>query len=415
MKSGRMFVLLFVIPLLFSGGCSTSKNSGHKPRLLLISFDGFRYDYPEKTETPNFDSFIKEGVTSEGLIPVFPTKTFPNHYSIVTGLYPEHTGIIANTMYDPEWDKWYRINDRNAVENGAWYQGEPIWNTIEKQELTAATMFWVGSEAGIQGEHPTYWKPYDGNMPERARIDTVVSWLSKEQNPADFATLYFELVDHAGHEHGLGSGSLIEAIQKSDRLVGYLKEELIEKNLWDSLNIIILSDHGMVELSAHQIILLDSIINMDHVERIIWDPATMIQPKTGMVDEVYQNLKEVENHYIVYKKEDLPDRYHLKNHRRVPDIVMMADPGYTILSESRKPGFLEQLPGATHGYDNKHKQMLAFFAARGPAFVSGDTVSKFQNIHLYELMNHLLHSRPAPNDGSLDSIRVLLKQVADPG
>lgn len=414
LKSLIFTLIAFFIAV--AGGCEksgTNTNKGQKPanQLLLISFDGFRYDYLNRVPTPNFDSLAANGVISEGLIPVFPTKTFPNHYSIATGLYPENTGFIGNTMYDPEFQEWYRIRDREAVENKKWYGGEPIWNTAEKQGLRTGTMFWVGSEAPIQDMRPTYWKPFDGSKPYEARIDTVVKWLSYPDDKAvDFATLYFELVDNIGHDHGLKSDTLDMAIQRADSLLGYLKENLKMENKWSSLNVIVVSDHGMVDLSADKMIMLDSIIDMDNVERITWAPATMIQPKEGKTEEVYGALKENENHYHVYKKEDLPKRYHLKNSRRVPDIVMVADLGYTILDENYKDRFLNNLPTATHGYDNNAKIMQALFIAKGPAFAEGKKISSFQNIHIYELMNHLLGTKPAPNDGSLDSVKVMLKE-----
>ena len=381
-----------------------------RPRLLLISFDGFRYDYLGRAETPNFDRFIEGGVQSEGLMPVFPTKTFPNHYAIVTGLYPENSGIIANTMYDPEWERWYRIGDREAVEDPRWYQGEPIWNTAEKQGVTTGTMFWIGSEAPIQGMRPTYWKRYYGSMPERARIDTVVSWFTREKNPVDLATLYFELVDDAGHDYGLYSDSLDAAIRKSDRLLGYLKQRLTEADLWDAVNILIVSDHGMVELSEQRIIVLDEIIDLDKVERIVWDPVTMIQPEKGSEELLYRRLKRAENHYRIYRKEDLPEKYHLKNHRRVPDLLMIAEPGYAIIDRSYRSRFLERLPAADHGYDNHSEKMQAFFAARGPAVVSGKRMERIEVVDLYELMCRIMNIVPAPNDGSMDGLRMLLTE-----
>lgn len=391
--------------------CTSVEQPAQKPeQVLLISFDGFRYDYLEFEETPHFDSLVANGVISEGLIPVFPTKTFPNHYSIATGLYPENTGLVANTMYDPEFEAWYRISDRRAVENPEWYGGEPIWNTAEKQGLKAGTMFWVGSEAPIQDMRPGYWKIYDESMTEESRIDTVVKWMSYPNGKAvHFATLYFELVDAAGHNHGLQSDSLKAAIRKADRLLGYLKQNLREEGKWETINLIIVSDHGMVDLSADKTIRLDSIIDMENVERITWDPLTMIQPKEGKTEELYKALKENENHYRVYRKEDLPDRYHLKNHRRVPDLLVIADLGYTLLNESFRDRFLQNLPAATHGYDNAEKEMHAFFAAHGPAFRSGEVLPSFQNIHIYELLNHLLGTEPAPNDGSLDSVKTVLR------
>lgn len=403
---GLFFVITFY-------GCRQSENvaTDSKNKVLLLSFDGFRYDDLTFTDTPHFDSLITGGVTSKGLIPVFPTKTFPNHYSIATGLYPEHTGLVANTMYDPVYEEWYRISNRDAVEDPRWYGGEPIWNTVEKQGLKAGTMFWVGSEAPIQNMRPSYWKRYDESMTETARIDTVVKWLAYPGDAsADFATLYFEHVDATGHDYGLQSDALAEAIQKSDSLVGYLKQRLRESELWDRTNLIIVSDHGMVDLTAEKTILIDSIINMEDVERITWAPATMIQPKEGKTESVYRDLKQNENGYQVYRKADLPDRYHLKENRRVADLVVIADLGYTLLNEGYRDRFISNLPSATHGYDNGIKEMQALFAARGPAFKSGEEVPSFQNIHLYELMSHLLGIEPAPNDGSLDSVKVMLRE-----
>lgn len=407
---------LLILVVMGTSACSDSNSNSEmnqvpapENQLLLISFDGFRHDYLNRVNTPHFDTLVSNGVKSEGLVPVFPTKTFPNHYSIVTGLYTENTGLIDNMMYDPQFEEWYRISDREAVENKKWYGGEPIWNTAEKQGLRSGTMFWVGSEAPVQDMRPTFWKPFDGSMSYTARVDTVVKWLTYADDRAvDFATLYFELVDSEGHNHGLESDSLDMAIQKADSLLGYLKENLRRENNWDNLNVIVVSDHGMVDLSAEKMIMLDSIINMEDVERIRWAPATMIQPKEGKTEEVYRLLKKNEENYRVYRKEDLPERYHLKNHRRVPEIVMVADLGYTILNEGYRQRFLNNLPAATHGYDNSAGEMHALFVAKGPAFKSGVTISEFSNIHIYELMNHLLCTKPAPNDGSLDSVKVML-------
>jgi len=405
----RAFTILFLVVFVGFIGCSSEQQSDPS-KTLLISFDGFGHDYLQKTATPHFDSLAVKGVEAEGLIPVFPSKTFPNHYSIATGLYPENSGFVNNTMYDPKWEEWYRIGDREAVEDGKWYGGEPIWNTLEKQGIKTGTMFWVGSEADIQGRYPTHWKTYDGDMPGKARIDTVIKWMTAPGDDAvDFATLYYSDVDSKGHRYGTKSDSVKQAIQRADRLMGYLKQEMKAKNLWNDTNIIILSDHGMVNQSADKLIRLDKIIDMDDTERVIWGPATMIQPKEDRKQEVYQALKSAEENYRVFKKEDLPERYHLKNHRRVEDIVMVADLGYTILDEDYQDDFIESLPRATHGYDNNVKAMQAFFIAHGPAFKQGEKVDPFQNIHIYELINHLMDTKPATNDGSLDSVRVLLK------
>jgi predicted AlkP superfamily pyrophosphatase or phosphodiesterase len=411
MKRLNLFLFLGIFfGVLFTGCSDTPQKQSEGDKLLLISFDGFRYDYLDKVDTPHFDTLVSEGVRAEGLIPVFPSKTFPNHYAIATGLYPENSGFVNNTMYDPEWDEWYRIRDREAVEDGKWYGGEPIWNTLEKQGISTGTMFWVGSEADIQGMHPTYWKRYDDDMPHKARVDTVVKWLAgTEKESVDFATLYFSHVDSQGHRYGTESDSVEAAIREADRIMGYLKEQLQESNLWDRTNILVVSDHGMIDLSEDKIIELDKIVDMNDIERIIRGPLTMIQPKSGKESEIYDALKAQEGSYRVYRKDNIPDRYHLKNNRRVSDIVLIANLGYTVLDSEDKQQFIESLPRATHGYDPNEKAMHAFFLAHGPAFKQDTTVEAFQSIHLYELMNELMGTEPAPNDGSLDSVRVLLK------
>lgn len=406
---------LFLSVLFVLVGClASSKQQRNEPsnssNLLLISFDGFRYDYLDKAETPHFDSLAAGGVRAEGLIPVFPSKTFPNHYAIATGLYPENSGFVGNTMYDPEWEEWYRIRDREAVEDGKWYGGEPIWNTLEKQGIRTGTMFWVGSEADIQGMHPTHWKKFNDEMPFKARVDTVVKWLSAPDTQAvDFATLYFEHLDAMGHRYGTGSDSVKAAIKESDRILGYLKNQLRKKGLWSQMNLLMVSDHGMVDLAADKTIELDQIITMDDAQRIIWGPLTMIQPKEGKKEELYQDLKDAAKHYRVFRKEEIPDDYHLKDHRRVPEIIIVAKLGYTILDSEYQQQFVQSLPSATHGYEPSEKAMQSFFIAHGPAFKKNITVEAFQSIHLYELMNHLMGTTPAKNDGSLDSVRVLLQ------
>jgi predicted AlkP superfamily pyrophosphatase or phosphodiesterase len=270
-------------------------------------------------------------------------------------------------------------------------------------------MFWVGSEADIQGMRPTHWKIYDESMSDRARIDTVLKWMAASDTQAvDFGTLYFSHVDSKGHRYGIDSDSLKNAIRKSDQILGYLKQQMKKHNLWQNINLVIVSDHGMVDQSADKTIRLDNIINMENAERIIWGPLTMIWPKQGTEEQLYQSLKANAGDYRVFKKENLPERYQLKNHRRVPDILVVADLGYTILDEEYEQQFVESLPRATHGYDSNQKAMQGLFRAHGPAFKVGANVEAFRSIHIYELVNHLMGTEPAQNDGSLDSVRVLL-------
>lgn len=393
-------------------GC-TSEKSYQEPRadkLLLISFDGFRYDYLSKADTPNFDKLVESGVKSEGLIPVFPSKTFPNHYSIATGLYPENNGFVGNNMYDPEMDTYFMIRDREAVENPDWYEGEPIWNTVEKEGKKAGTMFWVGSETPIQDMRPTHWKVYDESMGDSARIDTVVKWLSYDHpEQTDFATIYFHFVDSQGHWYGVDSPEVISAIERADGLIGYLMERMEEAELTGRTNTLIVSDHGMADISRDRIVVLDDMIDPDDLEVIAYSPALMANVKDGKLDEVYNALKENEENFKVYKRDEIPDRYHLKNHRRIPELLLVADLGYTINSQEYFDEREDYPSGATHGFDNREKEMHGIFIANGPDFKSAYKMQTFQNIHLYVLVAHLLDIEPAPTDGSIDSVSVMLK------
>lgn len=401
----KLLVLLFLCSL----ACSAQSGDKH-PKLLLISFDGFRADYLTKTDTPNFDLLIKNGVLGEGLIPVFPSKTFPNYYAIATGLYPENSGFIGNTMYDPEMNLSFSMGDREQVENPNWYGGEPVWNTVEKNGLNAGTMFWVGSEAPIQNMRPTFWKPYDGRMPNEARIDSVIKWMTLgSEKEIDFGTLYFSFVDSEGHRYGPNSEEVVQAIKEADAIIGYMIDQMKSKKLFDSTNIIIVSDHGMAEVSRERLIVLDDLVNMEGIDIISSTPVVMMNIPPERLENVYQILKRKEANYKVYRKENLPERFRLRKHPRVPDLIMIADLGYTINTQEYIDRRENYPSGGTHGFDNREQEMHALFVAHGPDFKEGYSMKRFENIHLYELMVHLLGIPSAGTDGSFDSVEVMLR------
>lgn len=409
-KIPRITVFLF-LTIILGVGCLSCSNT-EKPKadkLLLISFDGFRHDYLSQTETPNFDKLVKSGVISEGLIPIFPSKTFPNHYSIATGLYAESSGFIGNNMYDSVMNAHFTMRNREAVENPDWYGGEPIWNTAEKNGKQAGTMFWVGSEAPIQNMRPTHWKKYEQSMPDSARIDTVIKWLDYgNEKEVDFATLYYHFPDYQGHRFGPDSEEVKKAIRIADNLIGYLINKLEENGLRSNTNLLIVSDHGMAEVSRERIVVLDEMIDVSALEIISYSPAIMANVKNGKLNEVYNALKAAEDNFRVYKKDEIPERYHIKNHHRVPELLLVADLGYTINNRE----YFDERPnypsGGTHGFDPIERDMHSIFVANGPDLKSGQKMKTFQSIHLYELMAHLLNIPPAPNDGSIDSVKSML-------
>jgi predicted AlkP superfamily pyrophosphatase or phosphodiesterase len=380
--------------------------SQHEPILLLVSLDGFRWDYLDRFAVDNLSALAADGVRADGLIPVFPTQTFPNHYTIVTGLYPEQHGIVANTIYDPDRDAYLRMSDRDAVTDPAWWNGEPIWVTAEKHGLRAATFFWPGSEAPIAGISPTYWKEFDQNIPPSERVDQVLAWLDLPpgQRPS-FISLYFGQVDRAAHAFGLEDPRMAETIDEIDAQLGRLTEGLRERELFDHINIIVVSDHGMTAQSPDRVIFLDDYLRPDEARVIDWSPVLALRPGSLSADSLYRKLVGVHPHLTIHRREEMPARLHYSNSPRIAPIIGVADEGWSITRRERfEPRYFE---GATHGYDNVHRSMQGIFVAQGPAFARGIRVPALENIHLYALMADILGVTPAENNGSLASSAVL--------
>lgn len=404
--------ILFTFSLFLIIGCGKPEINNDNNPVLLISFDGFRPDYLSKVDTPNFDSLIQEGVTSEkGMIPIYPSVTFANHYAIATGLYPENNGLIGNNMYDAEIGKRYSMGNREQVENPDWYLGEPIWNTVEKAGKKAGTMFWVGSETKIQDMRPTHWKVYDDFFPDSARVDSVISWFTLDnEKKIDLGTLYFSFVDSQGHRHGPDSKEVEEAIKRADGMVGYLIEKLKETDLWGKMNVIIVSDHGMTEVSRDRIVVIDDFgVNSSDLEIISGSPAIMFNVKNGKGNEVYTKLKENENHFKIYKKEDIPERFNIKNSPRMTDYLIVADNGYTVNTKVYFDARPTYPTGGVHGFDNLDEEMWALFVAHGPAFKKGYKIEPFENINIYPVIAKLMGVEPAEIDGNLVEISDILK------
>lgn len=407
------FTLITLPLLLMQTGCATqSPAASERSPLILISIDGLKPDLPDSTPTPTLDMLSEQGSLAEAMIPVFPTSTFPNHYSLVTGLYTENTGVIANSMYDAEMESFFSLGNRSAVEDGRWYGGEPIWVTAERQDVRTATMFWPGSEAEIAGMRPTRYYTYDGSLPYASRVDSVMHWLTlPDSDPTrpEFITLYFSTVDSRGHSDGTYADATKEALTMVDGHLGTLVERLKEEGMWEEINMIVTSDHGMQDLSDDRVVFLDDMIDLDDVNVLNWSPVVMIEPDGERTEAVYEALKAGgEQGYTVYKKEDLPERWRFKNHHRVPEIVAVADLGWTVSSR----GFYERrgLLAATHGFDNAYPEMQTYFLAVGKDIREGHRIEPFEIVHIYELMARLLDIEPAPNDGDPDVLRDIIEE-----
>lgn len=389
--------------------CSTAKlHTTASPSTILISIDGFRYDYLNKTYTPNFDKIIQSGVRADWMIPCFPTKTFPNHYSIATGLYLENHGIVANTFYDKQFNETYSLQNRSAVENGKWYQGEPIWVTAEKQGVKTATFFWPGSEAAIQNIRPSIYKIYDEKVANEARIDSALAWLALPANiQPKLITLYFSDVDDAGHRFGPDAEETALAIRKIDTLIGRLLNGIELINRKKQVNIILVSDHGMTNTSSNRVNYLDDYIDTSWVERFVFEETTQLFPKPQFETQLKEYLLKAQGHFKVYFKETVPKRLHFSKHDRIAPVLVVADLGYINRLHTNFNPQLRKFSGGGHGYDNQHQDMQAIFIATGPSFQQNKKIKPFENVHVYNLLCKLLNIRASKNDGS----QLLIKQV----
>lgn len=413
---GLVLVLLLTGPSSIAlGQPAASDSSDERPApLLLVSIDGMRWDYLDLHDAPTLSRLAEQGTHVERLIPVFPTKTFPNHYSIVTGLHPSNHGIIANNMYDPEMDATFSLGDREAVENPDWWGGEPIWVTAEKQGLAAATYFWPGSEAPIQGVRPTDWFTYDGSVPGITRVDQVLEWLDRpDETRPDVVTLYFSRVDTKGHYFGPTSDSVTTALREVDGFLQRMLDGLADRGIENDVNLIVTSDHGMTPVSRDRTIVLDEYVDLDDVRLIDVNPVAMMEPNDGVsTDSVVTALNE-SPHLSAYRRGELPDTLHFDGHRRIPSVVALADDRWSIRTHDWMVDNPDWDGGGAHGYDPRVENMHTLLLAHGPAFRTNTTVERLSVVHLYELMAALLDLEPAPNDGRLEAVRPMLRENVD--
>ena len=398
-----------------SAGCGGDATKSPDPGpagdelLVLVAFDGFRWDYPERGVSPNLSALEERGVRAEGLIPSFPTKTFPNHYTMVTGLVPDRHGIIANTMWDPELKTGFSMSNREQVQNGAWWGGEPVWVPEERAGRPTAPLFWPGNEAEINGFRPSYWLPFDGAMPNADRVDWLMELLDRptEERPR-LLTLYLDETDISGHDHGPDSPETLEAIRIVDEALGLLVQGLEKRGLLSRTNLVVVSDHGMIPTSRERVFFVDDYVNLDTARVIDWDPVLALWPDEEHQEAIYGALKDAHPHVSIYWKDSIPERFDYGKHPRVPPIIGIADDGWTITTRP----YYEEAPiradGGNHGFDHEARDMQGIFVAAGPAFHSGLRVPAFRNVDVYPLLMKLLDLPAAPGDGDPARVEDLL-------
>lgn len=408
---GILCTVLLAFTALATGSSTTGTLQSDRPIVILISIDGWRWDYLERFRPPVLAGLAATGARAEGLIPIFPSKTFPNHYTIVTGLHAARHGITSNNIVDPGLPGRFTLGDRAVAADTRWWGGEPIWVTVERQGQLAATMFWPGSDVEIAGDRPEYWRPYDDHLPNEARIDQILAWLGEpEARRPTFLTLYFSDVDNAGHTFGPQSEQTREAALRVDAVLRRLTDGVAQLGLAARTNYIIVSDHGMSELSADRVIVIDDYVDLSTVDVVDTAPVVGLNARTGVsVDTVFNALHDKHPALQVYTRDTLPDEHRLRGHPRVTDVIGIADDGWHPTTRESLGPAGRKFPGGNHGFEPRHRSMLGLFVASGPAFKPGVGVAAFENVHLYELMCRILRVKPANNEGSLAVTAALLR------
>lgn len=396
-------VIIFLIVL---QGFKKDSRKPFRNYVVLVSLDGFRWDYNKLYNTPNLNKLAVDGVKADWLIPSFPTRTFPNHYTIATGLYPDHHGIVDNSFPAADLGLYFRMGDRAAVENPAFYGGEPVWVTAEKQGVTTASFFWVGSEAPVCGMHPAYWEKYNESVTYEERIDTVIKWLNypRKKRP-ELVTLYFDEPDMTSHDFGPVSPQTGKVVERLDSLIGVLRTKLSALPFAKKINVILLSDHGMGSVSPERYINLREVVPKRMIASISGgNPVYLINPSEGKRDSVLDLLNSVKG-IKAWKKSLVPAKWNYGTNPRIPEIVVVADSSWSIGTRTDASSIKE----GAHGYDNSNSDMFAIFYAAGPSFKKDYKFKELNNTDIYNLICRILDVRPSKNDGNPANIKGMLR------
>lgn len=392
---------------------SNTAASQAKPYVILISFDGFKPEYLQRIDLPNFERVTRAGVRSVGMIPTYPSKTFPNHFSIVTGMYAESHGVVGNRFWDPDRRAAYSMNDTIAVRDGSWYRGEPIWVTAEKQGMVSASYFWVASESEIGGVRPSLYKVYDGKVSNERRVDSVLAWLAfpPERRP-HMITMYFSNTDNAGHDYGPLSPQVDSAAKRLDAALGRLLDGVARlPDVKDRVYLMLVSDHGMSETSPRWFAGLDTIIDTVGVRFGESGAAPLVNLSVMGGAERARALRDSINrrmrHGRAYLRADVPAYLHYNKDPRIGDIVVTMDDHFQVGLTSRPPR-----EGGNHGWDPTLPAMHALFVASGPGIPAGKVIPSFDNVDVYPYICELLGLKPA---GGLDGKPGRLKKLIASG
>jgi len=384
----------------------------NKPYLVLVSIDGFRWDYPDLYPTPTLNRIAANGVRADALIPVFPTLTFPNHYSIATGLYPANHGLVSNRFPNSDRTKFYSLYDRDTVQDGSWYGGEPIWVAAEKQGMVTAAYFFVGTEATIDGVPMSHWNAFDAEIPGTKRVTQVLDWLQLEadQRP-HLITLYFEDVDKATHESGPGSAESIAAIGRVDGYLDQLVSGISELPIANEVYLVIVSDHGQSAVNrAAAPFIIDTVANLDGLTVVDHGAATFIYfpgPDPGRAEAIRDAINASWVHGRALLRADAPATWKISEPSGFAELIVQADPGYSVWSEA---GRSRHATSGDHGWAPEFADMHGIFIASGPRLPEGKRIPAIEAVDVYPLIMEILDLPVrAAVDGDPDVLPALLQ------
>lgn len=392
-----------------SGGVNRPEHVG-KPYVVLVSIDGLKPEYLDEFKLPQLARVANRGARARAMVPVFPTLTFPNHYSLVTGLRPARHGIVGNSFWDPKRNQKYSMYENETVRDGTWYGGEPIWVTAERQGMVAACFFWPGSEAAIGGIRPSLYRPYVHETPNAERVATVLEWLHlpAERRP-HMITLYFSALDSAQHEGSLAAPAVAKAARDLDAAIGTLLDGIDALPFHDRVNLLVTSDHGMAETTPGNAITIESLTDLSGVVATFTGPVASLHVSApARAIEIRDTVNARLRHGRAYLRNDVPERFAYRDNPRIGDVVIIMELPWTIEREGGKPRPPHR---GEHGWDNALPQMQATFLAVGPEIPKGLRIGDVQNIDVYPFMTELLGLRPGESiDGRQGLIRQLISR-----
>ncbi len=410
----RFYAACLLLVSLALSFCTTPTGRDTSGPLILISIDGFRWDYLQRFSSPTLKQLAATGTHVHSLTPSYPTKTFPNHYTLVTGLRPAHHGIVGNWFYNPATGESFGMRKPESNTDPRWWSGEPVWITAEKQGVRSGCYFWPGSEAPHDGRLASLWLPFNDKVLSPDRVDGVLHWL--ELPPAQrprLITLYFSAVDTAGHKLGPDAPAMQNSITEVDQAIARLLAGLDRLGLRGQANLVIVSDHGMSPVSTKRVIFLEDLVDLSTVEIETTGTYAGVRPKPGTrtATELAAALRSKAPPQLkVYERGHLPSRFHYDGNDRIPAVMLVPDDQWTIEQKTGWPALAANYDKGSHGWDNATPNMGALFIASGPAFRRGLELGDVENIHVYNLLCAVLGITPAPNDGDARLARKALRR-----